>query len=260
MYINGCEGFQQNHLQFFRVISSNSDIHTRHQWPRNSRRVIATINRSIRNKRFTPYNYRVWCSCTSQVLWFFWLYPDGCLLIHHHAHLLNSLDMPRVLYFIVIFDVTQNCVIGWQSMSHNPLPFVRGWLQARQRFQFLCAHFTSGHRLVQQWGWNTGKKYCHIATVIKCPSLHALNSSLHMSETSDSSCSGSFKASFVTVTRLAFERVSMAECIMGSHTSSMFGITNIFCGRTSTVTSRVIKVNKRGGGHWNVPIMSVTTD
>lgn len=49
-----------------------------------------------------------------------------------------------------------------------------------------------------------------------------------MSETSDSG-SGSFKASFVTVNKLAFERVSMAECIMGSHTSSMFGITNIFC-------------------------------
>lgn len=49
-----------------------------------------------------------------------------------------------------------------------------------------------------------------------------------MSETSDSG-SGSFKASFDTVNKLAFERVSMAECIMGSHTSSMFGITNIFC-------------------------------
>lgn len=97
------------------------------------------------------------------------------------------------------------------------------------------------------WDWNMGKNIgrvgparcctcgslrgagtCHIAMVIKCTSLCTLNSSLHMSETSDSSGSGSFKASFVTVTKLAFERVSMAECIMGSHTSSMFGITNIF--------------------------------
>lgn len=65
-----------------------------------------------------------------------------------------------------------------------------------------------------------------------------------MSETSDSSGSGSFKASFVTVTKLAFERVSMAECIMGSHTSSMFGITNIFCGR-STVTNKEIVISTK---------------
>lgn len=79
---------------------------------------------------------------------------------------------------------------------------------------------------------------CHIAMAIKCQSSHTLNSSLHMSETSDSSGSGSFKASFVTVTKLVFERVSMAECIMGSHTSSMFGITNIFCGWSSTIRGK----------------------
>lgn len=57
---------------------------------------------------------------------------------------------------------------------------------------------------------------------------------LHKSEVSDSAGSGSFEASFVIVTKLAFERVSMAECIMGSQTSSMFGITNIFCGKKKT--------------------------
>lgn len=56
---------------------------------------------------------------------------------------------------------------------------------------------------------------------------------LYMSEKSDSSGSGSFKASFVTVSKLALERKSIAECIMGRYTSSMFGITNIFCGRQS---------------------------
>lgn len=59
-----------------------------------------------------------------------------------------------------------------------------------------------------------------------------------MSEKSSSSSSGSFKASFVTVTKLAFERKSMAECIMGRYTSSMFGITKIFCRR-----QKIIKVN-----------------
>lgn len=49
-----------------------------------------------------------------------------------------------------------------------------------------------------------------------------------MSEMS-SDGSGSFKASAVILTKLALERVSMAECMMGSHMSSMFGITNIFC-------------------------------
>lgn len=84
--------------------------------------------------------------------------------------------------------------------------------------------------------WAGGAGFFHIAMMIKCPSLCTCN--IHMSEMSDSSGSGSFKASFVTVTKLAFERVSMAECIMGSHTSSMFGITNIFCGRTSTKQSK----------------------
>lgn len=59
-----------------------------------------------------------------------------------------------------------------------------------------------------------------------------------MSEKSDSSGSGSFKASFVTVTKLAFERKSMAECIMGRYTSSMFGITKIFCRRQSQHKSK----------------------
>lgn len=61
-----------------------------------------------------------------------------------------------------------------------------------------------------------------------------------MSEKSDSSGSGSFKASFVTVCKLAFERKSIAECIMGRYTSSMFGITNIFCGRESQEKVNVI--------------------
>lgn len=63
-----------------------------------------------------------------------------------------------------------------------------------------------------------------------------------MSETSDSG-SGSFKASFVTVNKLAFERVSMAECIMGSHTSSMFGITNIFCEMMKKKKKRGLAIN-----------------
>lgn len=52
-----------------------------------------------------------------------------------------------------------------------------------------------------------------------------------MSKSSGSERSGSLKASVdvVTVARLALERVSMAECMMGSQRSSMFGITNIFC-------------------------------
>lgn len=56
-------------------------------------------------------------------------------------------------------------------------------------------------------------------------------SCLHMSKSSGSERSGSLKASVdvVTVARLALERVSMAECMMGSQRSSMFGITNIFC-------------------------------
>lgn len=58
---------------------------------------------------------------------------------------------------------------------------------------------------------------------------------LHKSEMSNSAGSGSFEASFVIATKLAFERVSIAECIMGSQTSSMFGITNIFCGKKNTV-------------------------
>lgn len=56
---------------------------------------------------------------------------------------------------------------------------------------------------------------------------------------SDSAGSGSFEASFVAVTKLAFERVSMAECIMGSQTSSMFGITNIFYGKKNTVAQEL---------------------
>lgn len=75
---------------------------------------------------------------------------------------------------------------------------------------------------------------CDLHGAKNCPPRPAR---LHMSETSDSG-SGSFKASFVTVNKLAFERVSMAECIMGSHTSSMFGITNIFCEKISRRESR----------------------
>lgn len=58
---------------------------------------------------------------------------------------------------------------------------------------------------------------------------------------SDSAGSGSLEASFVVATQLAFERVSMAECIMGSHTSSMFGITNIFWGKKKTVSQELKK-------------------
>lgn len=59
-----------------------------------------------------------------------------------------------------------------------------------------------------------------------------------MFETSASSAFGSFKASSFTAAKLEFDRVSMAECIIGSHTSSMFGITNIFCEKTSTVQTK----------------------
>lgn len=107
----------------------------------------------------------------------------------------------------------------------------------------------SGHLVVQHWDWNMGKNMeywpgpllhlwlprrrgeelsnrHHETMLVFFTTL--TSSSLHMSETSGSSVSGSFKASSVTVIKLAFERASMAECIMGSHTSSMFGITNIF--------------------------------
>ena len=67
------------------------------------------------------------------------------------------------------------------------------------------------------------------------------NISLH-SETSDSVGSGSVKASFVSVTELALERGSMAECIMGSQMSSMFGITNIFCWTAETKKGERIEV------------------
>lgn len=62
---------------------------------------------------------------------------------------------------------------------------------------------------------------------------------------SDSAGSGSFEASFVILTKLAFERVSMAECIMGSQTSSMFGITNIFCGKKNTLAQEENKEPKK---------------
>lgn len=193
---------------------------------------------------------------------------DGYLSIR--AHLLNSINMPHVLYFIreliCMFDVTQWKLCDWMTICESQFSSVspptpafscHWWSQAHAALPVVWGHFISGCTLVQQWDWNMGKNIgelaqpidtpvgvrawgagsCHIAMVIKCPSL--CTSNIHMSETSDSSGSGSFKASFVTVTKLAFERVSMAECIMGSHKSSMFGITNIFCGRTSTVQSKL---------------------
>lgn len=188
---------------------------------------------------------------------------DGYLSIC--AHLLNSINMPHVLYFIreliCMFDVMKTVRLDdWVTVLSRFFPpsfSCHWWSQAHAALPVVWGHFISGCTLVQQWDWNMGKNIgelaqpidapvgvraggagsCHIALVIKCPSLCTYN--IHMSETSDSSGSGSFKASFVTVTKLVFERVSMAECIMGSHKSSMFGITNIFCGRTSTVQSKL---------------------
>lgn len=108
----------------------------------------------------------------------------------------------------------------------------------------------NGHVVVHRQDWNTGEnvealgpqlhpwslrfwvKICGIVTMKPSLSLAAsTGSSHHMSDASDtaaSSGSESFNTSSVSGIKLAFERVSMAECIMGSHTSSMFGITNIF--------------------------------
>lgn len=86
--------------------------------------------------------------------------------------------------------------------------------------------------MATRWDQNTDK--VQRDEPARQPSFAAYN--LHKSEISDSAGSGSFEASFVIVTKLAFERVSMAECIMGSQTSSMFGITNIFCGKKNTMT------------------------
>lgn len=119
-------------------------------------------------------------------------------------------------------------------MVSNPLP-VSEWTSCAAADRCNNGTVKNGKKIVGELKQPIPSS-CHIAMVINCPSVYAVNSSLHMKETSDSSGSGSCKASLVTVAKLAFERVSMAECIMGSHTSSMFGITNIFCGRTSALS------------------------
>lgn len=91
--------------------------------------------------------------------------------------------------------------------------------------------------MVAYWDQNTGKKKKKWKDEPACQhSFAAYN--LHKSKMLDSAGSASFEASFVIVTKLAFERVSMAECIMGSQTSSMFGITNIFCWKKNTVAQK----------------------
>lgn len=142
-------------------------------------------------------------------------------------------------------NLSVTIVLGFPAFSY---PNTSSFVSALHRW---CNNGTGTWvKILESWsdpcdshGSLRGAGTCHITMLIKCLSLCTLKSSLHMSETSDSSGSGSFKASFVIVTKLALERVSMAECIMGSHTSSMFGITNIFCGRTSTVTSKFLLIS-----------------
>lgn len=73
------------------------------------------------HKKSTEYNSCVWCSCTSQVLWFFLLIQMAILPTCHH--LLNSSNLPHILSSITdwtrIFDVTQinQCDYGRKSVS-----------------------------------------------------------------------------------------------------------------------------------------------
>lgn len=84
-----------------------------------------------------------------------------------------------------------------------------------------------------QWlpGWQVAWASLSYRQLLILSNTPETESCLHMSKSSGSERSGSLKASVdvVTVARLALERVSMAECMMGSQRSSMFGITNIFC-------------------------------
>ncbi len=132
------------------------------------------------------------------------------------------------LYAFLVSHQNHFILFEWQQHVHSYCPKRIKSKQARNivlSFSYWCVQIFHSSPFNGQYGTcNDQLRYSPALMGLKLYLLFDTVTNLHMSSrvSSGSKVSSCFKT-------LALERVSMAECMIGSQTSSMFGITNIFC-------------------------------